>query len=541
MKRAIFYFCIFLLAVSCMRNRNLVQSLKDIETYVHDAPDSAMAVLSSLDTSGISSNLVDARFTLQNSIARYRLYIDEDDDTALVRAADYFRKHHDKERLMKTLFLAGYIQYNHADYKQSILTLTEGESLADELGDIFYGGLICRQLALVFERTFNYSEQLECIQKAFHLFSEGRFDTHSRYALLQVGMAYTANRMFAESDSVYSRVLEIGKQIRDTILCSKAMLSYAEDLLLRDDQQPQEALDLFNHVKDSLMFDMPCYSFIDAAYAAALLNNKELSEELFNKARLLAETEYDRYLTDYRRYVSAIALGDPKTALDAAQLFITYLQKNQIALERAAAFNTQRDFYYEKVKLEQLKHTLTRTRLLIIGLLLCLSIGASILIIRQLIKNRQRIQREKEILASRLQDMEYSYSHALKISLRSGMKFFNKLAELKWQNQSYRILPQFDLMLHNLAKDEDTFREMKVTLNETRNNLMVRLSNQVPTLRKDDLLIYCYLANHLDHTTICTILNRTPGALNSKIYRIREKIEKANAIDEKEFLDVISN
>lgn len=129
MKRAIFYFCIFLLAVSCMRNRNLVQSLKDIETYAHDAPDSAMAVLSSLDTSGISSNLVDARFTLQKSIACYRLYIDEDDDTALVRAADYFRKHHDKERLMKTLFLAGYIQYNHADYKQSILTLTEGESL----------------------------------------------------------------------------------------------------------------------------------------------------------------------------------------------------------------------------------------------------------------------------------------------------------------------------------------------------------------------------------------------------------------------------
>lgn len=161
-------------------------------------------------------------------------------------------------------------------------------------------------------------------------------------------MAYTANRMFAESDSVYSRVLEIGKQIRDTILCSKAMLSYAEDLLLRDDQQPQEALDLFNHVKDSLMFDMPCYSFIDAAYAAALLSNKELSEELFNKARLIAETEYDRYLTDYRRYVSAIALGDPETALDAAQHFITYLQKIKLPMNgllrsiRSAIFTTRK-------------------------------------------------------------------------------------------------------------------------------------------------------------------------------------------------------
>ena len=541
MRRVVFFFCIVLSLVSCQRNRTLVRVMNDIETYVHDSPDSASVVLSSLDTSGISSDLIKARYTLLNSIARYRLYIDEDDDTALVRAADYFRKHHDKERLMKALFLAGYIQFNHADYKHSILTLTEGESVADEVGDCFYGGLICRQLALVFEKTFNYSEQLECIQKAFQLFSEGNYDVHSRYALLQIGKAYTANRMFVESDSVYSRVLDIGQQIRDPLLCSNAMLSYAEDLLLRNDPKPKEALDLFNYVRDSLKFDMPCYSFIDAAYAAALLNKKELSEDLFNKARLSTVTEYDRYLTEYRRYASAIALGEPEIALEAAQHFITYLQQNQVALERAAAFNTQRDFYSERAALERLQHTLTRTRLLVIGLLLCLSIGASVLIIRRLIKNKQRILREKELLAGRLQDMEDSYSRALKISLRSGMKFFNKLAELKWQNQSYRILPQFDLMLNNLATDEDTFREMMFTLNETRNNLMVRLSSQVPSLKKDDLLIYCYLANHLDHTTICTVLNRTPGALNSKIYRIRDKIEKANAIDSEEFLEAISN
>lgn len=182
---------------------------------------------------------------------------------------------------------------------------------------------------------------------------------------------------------------------------------------------------------------------------------------------------------------------------------------------------------------------MTRTRLLIIGLLLCLSICASILIIRQSIKNRQRIQREKELLASRLQDMEYSYSHALKISLRSGMKFFNKLAECKWINKPEKILPNFELMLNNLAKDKGTIEEMMSTLNATHDNLMTRLAEQVPTLKKDDLMLYGYLAHQFDHMTLCIILDRSPGALNSKVYRIREKIEHSSAEDKEEFLKTI--
>ena len=119
------------------------------------------------------------------------------------------------------------------------------------------------------------------------------------------------------------------------------------------------------------------------------------------------------------------------------------------------------------------------------------------------------------------------------------MKLLNTLAEFKWVNQPYKVLPYFEATLSALASDERTIKEMMTTLNETRGNLMVRLEEQVPSLKKDDLMVYCYLALQMDHTTLCTILNKTPGALNAKVYRLRDKIEKSFAPDKSEFLSVI--
>lgn len=75
---------------------------------------------------------------------------------------------------------------------------------------------------------------------------------------------------------------------------------------------------------------------------------------------------------------------------------------------------------------------------------------------------------------------------------------------------------------------------------ETRNDLIVRLGEQVPSLNTKEILLYCYLASHLEHNTICSILGKNPGAVNAQIYRLRKKIDSSNAIDTVEFLDVIS-
>jgi hypothetical protein len=518
-----------------------MKTMKDVESYVHESPDSALAVLAGFDTTGVSSSRVDALYTLLNSIAHYRLYIDEQDDSALVRASDFFRKHGDEARLMKALFLIGYYQYNHGEYGRSILTLTEADLLADQLNDHFYGGLICRQMLLSFDKTFNYIERLESARKSYMHFTEGNFIVHSNYALLQVGEAYTANDCYDEGAQTLEKVVQISRQHADTILLSQAQLDLADNYIIRGDKRASEALQMILYVNDSLCTSLSYYNWANAGYAAALLQDGVKMEEFLSRADSLAKTPYERYVVNYRRFESALVTNDSTRALVAARHCFNYLTESRFTIERDSVLDMQRDFYREQEMMEKMEHAMTRHKLIIVILSFSLSAILAIWVIRILNRNKRRLQWENDLLSSQVHDMRKGYSRALKVSLSSGMRFFNKLAEFKWVNQPQKVLPYFEKVLNDLATDEHTIREMMTTLNETRNDLMIRLADQVPALKKDDLMIYCYLANRFDHTTICTVLNRTPGVLNAKVYRIREKIRKSGAQDADAFLEAISN
>ena len=539
MKRFLLFASLLLMAISCGRSVGLVRQMKDIESYVHDAPDSALAMLAAMDTSSVSSARVEALYTLLNSIARYRLYVDEEDDAALMQAAAFFRSRRDDARLMKTLFLAGNIQYNQGNYKQAILSLTEADLLVEELGDHFYGGLICRQLAQAFSRSFNNVDCLRSISDACQHFLEGNYHTHGRYALLLKGEAYSSNSLYEESERVFKEVIASAREYHDTVLWAKALLSYADNLIVRNDSRPQESLQHIIFVRDSLHYPIPCHSWANAAFCAAMLNNTQISDSCFVFADQLAKTEYDRYLVSFRKYESALELNRPQEALAAANESFKYLIETHMTLERDSSVDIQRDYFDEIGENERLRHRLTKQRfvsILLFVILLCIGLAW---VIRKLVIKGRLLQGQNKVLSTRVQEMEQSDSRRLKIALESGMRFFNKLAEFKWVSQPEKILPSFETMLSNLATDKQTIQEMMGTLNKTHNGLMTRLENQVPSLKKDDLLVYCYLAHQFDHMTLCTILNRTPGALNSKIYRLREKIEKSHAPDKEEFLDAI--
>ena len=120
------------------------------------------------------------------------------------------------------------------------------------------------------------------------------------------------------------------------------------------------------------------------------------------------------------------------------------------------------------------------------------------------------------------------------------MSFFNVLSQVYWQNQPEKVVPTLQQLLENLVSDKKVINQMIETLNKTRDNLLVRLTESVPSLSSREILLYCYLAIRLDHNAICMIVNKTPGALNAQIYRLRKKINESDSVWKEEFLDVIS-
>ena len=83
---------IFILLPSCLtscRNSEAVRQMNDIETYIQTRPDSALTVLSQMDTSSLRHPRERAQFALLYAIALDKNYIDTTDIGVIRPAVEY--------------------------------------------------------------------------------------------------------------------------------------------------------------------------------------------------------------------------------------------------------------------------------------------------------------------------------------------------------------------------------------------------------------------------------------------------------------------
>lgn len=534
-----------LLFISCSQEHSLLRELEGIESYVQDQPDSAIRQLALIDTARAASPEIKARYTLLTSWARYRLYQDDDDETALAAAAAFFRNSGDDPRLMKTLFLLGYRQDVKGDFIGATTSLSKAEPLTETSRDDFLTGLIYRQLALVFEEAHNMAEACEYYHKAAEAFYGGGYDTHGRYATLREGAANTASGDFEKGRERISEILEYAQEHSDTSLIVLSSLYYADNLIRGDSPDLDTPIRMILSVRDTFQTPLTYLYHSDLGVAYAKKGERAKSEQYYQEAEQAVSTPFEQYSVDYLHFWSSVLLNNDAMALDKAKDVFRYLEQAQLPLVAQSAVNYQRTYFYEQRRIDQLNHELERQKLLNIILLTIISMAIvgilATIVIRRLLVRRRQMQAEMDQISDRLANMEEGQSRSLRASLQSGMQFFNKLAEFKWQSQSYRILPYLDSMFLKLANDDETFEAISAALNESMNGIVARLREQVPSLNKDELQVFCYLAHRFDHMTLCAILNTSQTALNSKIYRIRKKITASNANDAEEFLRAIKD
>lgn len=79
--------------------------MNDIETYIQTRPDSALTVLSQIDTSSLHNPKERAQFALLYAIALDKNYIDTIDIGVIRPAAEYYSKHGTARQKMLTYYM----------------------------------------------------------------------------------------------------------------------------------------------------------------------------------------------------------------------------------------------------------------------------------------------------------------------------------------------------------------------------------------------------------------------------------------------------
>ena len=166
--------------------RHVSSILHDVESYINERPDSALAVLRSISPQNLSGLRVRPYYALLLSEALDKNYIDLTDDSLALVANRYYGDHGTKLHRLKSWYYLGRVRFNAGNYAEAVICYNKALEYAEALMHYHYIGLINREIASAYSEVWdNYhaTEKLRESIKAFHAANEERYAAYSELAL----------------------------------------------------------------------------------------------------------------------------------------------------------------------------------------------------------------------------------------------------------------------------------------------------------------------------------------------------------------------
>ena len=164
---------------------------------------------------------------------------------------------------------------------------------------------------------------------------------------------------------------------------------------------------------------------------------------------------------------------------------------------------------------------------------------------KQLLEEREENERmlsTAEDLRSRLRSLERRQGKN-KASL-SGLDTLDRLCEQYYvyegtDNLQPRILKEVRSIVEGLRNDPSAQKSLEQALNESADNVMVKLREAFPKWKEEDFLLYVFAASGFSSTTISTLLEKDKPYVYNRLYRLKERIKSATPEHLDLFLDCL--
>ena len=164
---------------------------------------------------------------------------------------------------------------------------------------------------------------------------------------------------------------------------------------------------------------------------------------------------------------------------------------------------------------------------------------------KQLLEEREENERmlsTAEDLRSRLRSLERRQGKS-KAPL-SGLDTLDRLCEQYYvyegtDNLQPRILKEVRSIVEGLRNDPSAQKSLESALNESADNVMVKLREAFPKWKEEDFLLYCFTASGFSSTTIAALLGKDKPYVYNRLYRIKGRIAAADAEGAENFLSVL--
>ena len=377
------------LFVSCKQGNPVVSaSLDRIEQVVQQRPDSALIELVHLDSLldagavSIEGDRQMARYALLKTQTHDKNWIDDTNDSLILRAVRYYDEHGSKREQMLAHFYHGAIFRNAKDYGAAFFAYRQAEQFAMDLDDdhclcLIYGNLFTLSNATYSKDAIRYAQlNLEYARKSN--------DTREAcLAQADLARAYS-NHLVHDSAELYFRQVLDSLPSADPIV-QYCLTSFIEECVVSERFSLADSLlELLNPIRQP----------VDLMNKACLFQIKGISDSvdiymLQAKQRIESAEEKVFY------YEKASWIAEMNGDLDAA---LAYKRKRITAQNEVVTSNYaksvsdyQRDFEQQQKELAEYRYAEYKRRTILASALSLLLIGGGIAYTIKKKKERQRI------------------------------------------------------------------------------------------------------------------------------------------------------
>ena len=528
--------------ISSCAARKVESVLNDVETYIQKRPDSALAVIRSIDTTTLTTRSLCAHYSLLFAMALDKNWIDTTDESIIAPALAFYCKHGDSEKRAKAIYYLGRIQYNGLCYNEAILSFRQAAQWAKHLTDNRFRSLIFHAMGDTYGATSLYEEALAFSDSAL-IYSLKAEDTllanASRYRIAQ---NLNNLKRYPEADSLYRQLLEDSLVSSDKHLYPRVLSGYAMTVLgLNGDCE--KARRLFEQCLQNGRFDS--YNHWGAyAYCLSATGENDKAQQIFKslQKRGLESTFSYQGWKGRTEFVS----GNYDKAYT---LMLNALDEQS---------ESSRKVLRQSVIKAQLNDLDARNRVLVekdlarkaYSLLAIVILVTVLIIIWQEVRNRMhKVEEEKESLLETItkltersaeDTMTEKYVEIYRTYLQQMGTIRDMLRNSGTEEGTAQLVQRLRTMMHALRLDKIRQGEFEAMINREFDDVMVHYREEYPGAKEAEYLVVCYLFAGFDGSTICALTGLpSKQSVYSRKSRLVQKIRSGKAQHKEQFLRML--
>ena len=546
MKRILTYLLVSTLAfISCSNEVN--RKLMDVEDYIQERPDSALAVLRSIENNKIKGVRTKAKFSLLHAMALDKNGVDTCDLNIIQPASDYYTRFGNNKDKQLTYYYLGRIQQNGNNLNEAIVSFVQ--SIENATSNYLYKGMAHFAIALCYEQHLNYKEALGNYERARQCFLESGKTTGAIKS--QIGVANCLSNL-GEIDEAEAILREIIKNnTGDDTLMDKAKMQYAFLIIREEKGSFDEAVSLLDSIISNGGNTLSFSGYWAYAYALYMTGHETAAQSIADQLQAKNGTPS---MFEARLYFHQ---GDFKAAFECIR---EALDAQNIKVENALqhSLDKTQTLYFQEKEHRAKEHA--RTLLFIFSsiVLLLVTLLLLFILITKAHSTKEKAERERLILIAQTAELQLSEqakefnnektSHEAQLRstfvgmYRSQFKVLGEMLETmllskNTLNEQKFVYENVSRIISSIEEDKSGHKSFEKMIDRDLSGIMTDFRHDFPNLDEDDYRFASYLFVGFNATLLLMLMDMpSHNSVYARKSRLRKTVSMSTSSNKERYL-----